>query len=547
MNHIFRVIFDKTRGVFVAVSELAKARGKNKSEQNSQCIKVNDQANLQILVMKSIASLPSSITVITLAVVFGILSVVPEAEAAGLSADGSSKIGVCDNISNQASASVALNYGWNGQSNTGACGPVTEGSVVVGYSATTQSGATNSVVIGREANANSGRSVAIGYQAKARTEDGSGTAIGAAAKASGRQSVVVGNNSGANAQATALGSDVFATGGSSIAIGNDDIVNSAYQDKLPENTIRTIYKPIIDGGYYTATDFERTYINDGTDKRIYSPTFAKGLGAIAIGSRTVAGGDVSTALGSLSFALANKSTAVGIRAFVAENATGATAIGEQSRVFSKDSVAIGNLTEATNNSTVAYGYKAYAVGENSMALGNQVVAGGSIQNGGSLIAAYGNNPTSDFSPVKTAIDNYFKDRTANNLTSKTGDSYLTIGNVDIKKSNQTGTNVVVLGNSSVALKDNGIAIGYGTLVDSENSLGIGSYNYINSNSKNSIVLGLNNRVFSGTSNSIIGLNNVINSDTGDSVVLGSNTTLGSRSGASAVIGSNICGVLIDFA
>ncbi|WKS98890.1 ESPR domain-containing protein [Gallibacterium salpingitidis] len=33
MNHIFRVIFDKTRGVFVAVSELTKSHGKVKSEK----------------------------------------------------------------------------------------------------------------------------------------------------------------------------------------------------------------------------------------------------------------------------------------------------------------------------------------------------------------------------------------------------------------------------------------------------------------------------------------------------------------------------------
>lgn len=31
MNHIFRVIFDKTRGIFVAVSELTKSQGKEKS------------------------------------------------------------------------------------------------------------------------------------------------------------------------------------------------------------------------------------------------------------------------------------------------------------------------------------------------------------------------------------------------------------------------------------------------------------------------------------------------------------------------------------
>ena len=37
MNHIFRVIFDKTRGIFVAVSELTKRHIKEKSEKQASC------------------------------------------------------------------------------------------------------------------------------------------------------------------------------------------------------------------------------------------------------------------------------------------------------------------------------------------------------------------------------------------------------------------------------------------------------------------------------------------------------------------------------
>lgn len=33
MNHIFRIIFDKTKGMFVVVSELTKSHGKAKSEK----------------------------------------------------------------------------------------------------------------------------------------------------------------------------------------------------------------------------------------------------------------------------------------------------------------------------------------------------------------------------------------------------------------------------------------------------------------------------------------------------------------------------------
>ncbi|WP_197494384.1 ESPR domain-containing protein [Gallibacterium genomosp. 3] len=41
MNHIFRVIFDHTKGIWVAVSELTKAHGKKKSEKNAKAINVN--------------------------------------------------------------------------------------------------------------------------------------------------------------------------------------------------------------------------------------------------------------------------------------------------------------------------------------------------------------------------------------------------------------------------------------------------------------------------------------------------------------------------
>ncbi|MFC0323323.1 ESPR domain-containing protein [Gallibacterium melopsittaci] len=38
MNHIFRVIFDHTKGIWVAVSELTKAHGKTKSEKTTRSV-----------------------------------------------------------------------------------------------------------------------------------------------------------------------------------------------------------------------------------------------------------------------------------------------------------------------------------------------------------------------------------------------------------------------------------------------------------------------------------------------------------------------------
>ncbi len=45
MNHIFKVIFDKSKGIFIAVSELTTSHGKEKSEKQGgdQLVNVSSQ------------------------------------------------------------------------------------------------------------------------------------------------------------------------------------------------------------------------------------------------------------------------------------------------------------------------------------------------------------------------------------------------------------------------------------------------------------------------------------------------------------------------
>ncbi|OBX07061.1 YadA-like family protein [Gallibacterium genomosp. 3] len=330
-------------------------------------------------------------------------------------------------------------------------------------------------------------------------------------------------------------------------MGSDDLVGNAedstlvnkFGDKLESSIIDQVYTSLRNDNNF----FSSPSVFDGKykgDKAIYSPTYSGGQGAIAIGSRSVAAKDLSTSLGSLSFALAERSTAVGVRAFVAPSATGGTAMGEQSRVFSSNSVAIGNFTEATEQGTVAYGYKAYAVGDNSIALGNNIAANAAIAELETLKGIYTNKTGTDFS---NSLNSYFTDTFATQKdTSKT---YLTIGGQPIQKSKQSQTlekpnnNAIVLGNRSIATGENDLAIGYGSLIDADNSLGIGSYNYIASTGSQSVVFGINNRQTGDANNAIVGLNNVIKTSSGDSAIIGSSNTLGVGSGASIIFGSEI--------
>ncbi|MDK8285952.1 ESPR-type extended signal peptide-containing protein [Dialister micraerophilus] len=233
---------------------------------------------------------------------------------------------------------------------------------------------------GYGANAIGAGSLAVGDAALASgdvaTNKGEGTAIGSYAKAI-NQGTAVGAHSYANDQGVALGADVRAQGYASISIGSDDadpkaFTGSPFSDKLPEETIRKIYKDMIK---YNPTWFQNKYINDGfNDRRVWSPNYAAGQASIAIGSRTVAVGDASTSVGVLAMALAKRSTAVGVRSLVGEEARGGMALGEESRVFNKNGLAVGNKAYSSGDGSLAYGYDAKALGENSIAIGHNVGA-----------------------------------------------------------------------------------------------------------------------------------------------------------------------------
>ncbi|EFR43117.1 ESPR-type extended signal peptide-containing protein [Dialister micraerophilus] len=238
---------------------------------------------------------------------------------------------------------------------------------VFGFGATAYGYGTNAVGEG---------SLAVGHAAT--TNGNEGTAIGSYAKVLKGQGTVVGANSWANDQAVALGADVRAQGYASISIGSDDadpkaFTGSKFSDKLPEETIKKIYKDMIKDN---PDWFKNKYMFDstGNDRRVWSPNYAAGEAAIAIGARTVALGDASTSIGVLSMALAERSTALGVRSLVSKDAKGGMALGEESRVMSKDGLAVGNKTYSSGDGSLAYGYDAKALGANSIAIGHNVGA-----------------------------------------------------------------------------------------------------------------------------------------------------------------------------
>ncbi|TDF37033.1 hypothetical protein E2R48_10050, partial [Histophilus somni] len=404
--------------------------------------------------------------------------------------------------------------------------------------------------------------VAVGYGAWAKNLGSTG--IGTNAHAIGEQSVVVGNNSSAESQSVALGSDVFAIGKSSIAIGNDDIADDRFNDRLPRKTIEHFFTSLGSTTNYFKdgwSSFAKKYISDnGADNRHYSPTYAKGVGSIAIGSRNIAGGEFATSLGALSFALADRSTAIGIRAFVNQDSIGGVAIGDESRVFASNSFAIGNKAESTNKGSLSYGSGAKAVGEGSIAIGSTVISNAKYKNGTDekfrtkLMSELGIGmvtekvdtsnhvkvTSAEVSDLKVGNENEIVqsgfsahldrdqinekiNKVIHNLTfayEEEKDTLLSVGGTDIKKTKSDGKH--------------GITVGYYTVNSGDNTVAIGTASYVKG--KNSVVLGALNNVGQYASNTIaIGVGTNVHKE--NSIALGTGTTV---TGAGVVaIGSGV--------
>ncbi|MGR6660569.1 YadA-like family protein [Avibacterium paragallinarum] len=406
------------------------------------------------------------------------------------------------------------------------------------------------------------QNIKIGDKATA-TQETRSVVIGNDTTSKGDQAVVIGNEAGANEQSVAVGANVFAAGSGSIAIGGDDLTqsfdwppqdNCTYCDRLPEATIQTTYANIWEKGFLTEEKFTKTYIkSDNIDLRIYSPTYAAGTAAIALGMRSVAGGDVSTAIGTLSFALAPGSTALGTRAFVSSDANGSTAIGNEARVFSSGATAIGPMTEASAEGAFAYGTYAKAVGEGTLAFGYGSSAGTSLAKINDIrtkMEALGNASTDDNNATQlnnaaSAIVNVLKEgvKTVDGSFYESEDSaYLTLAkngkNVDIKKTkkNQNSSNAIALGRYAFALQENSIAEGYSAISDAIDGIAMGSYAYVKNGASRSLALG--KYAYAGAENSIVA-GYAARSRSANSLALGANSTIAeSSSGAIAIGGKN---------
>ncbi len=255
LNQIYKVVWSKTKGCYVVVSELAKRVGRNKTKA---------------VVVATAA----------MAMVVGPMAVGVDTVEAG--------VAIGSTTDNTIDKGTAL---------------TNSSSIAIGRDANA-SRQGNNVVIGDETDANGAGNIVIGRHAFAGF-DGKGN------EKKSSQSVAIGagnaRHEGAKAfgdQSVALGANTLAYGNSSIAIGNDDVdravaATTTYTNSDGNKVTGTV------GAAYT----DLTGKNLHTDGGRYKDT-KSGEAAIAIGVKAQAG-DISVALGTGSAAEKVNATALG--------------------------------------------------------------------------------------------------------------------------------------------------------------------------------------------------------------------------------------------
>ncbi|TNV20478.1 hypothetical protein FH968_10775 [Buttiauxella sp. B2] len=369
MNKIYRLVWNPSLQMLIAVSEFGKAKGKGKS------------------VAATTAGVVGALA----------LSMVGMEDARAYMAGGATTdSGLAINIAIGSGASAAPvptptpETTWGGNIAIGRAATAGDGRVA--GSTTSQSG--GSVAIGDITVATGVKSTAIGYQANAlgnwsmalgtsaKTTGQSAVAIGDYAQGNGANSYAMGPYAVANgAYSNAIGYLSLAKGIDSVAIGHSSLADKDYTVALGVSAAANNVSDIAIGRGAQAT---------GTGS---GGAYANRTGAIAIGEGTIASAGNSFALGN--DAQATKDNSIAIGQMVNSNGIASVAMGGGSNATGDyslahgfwavasgtDSVAIGDHTKAVGINGVAMGTKSQANGTNSISIGT-----GNIVNGNNSAA-----------------------------------------------------------------------------------------------------------------------------------------------------------------
>ena len=423
LNRIYKVVWSKTKGCYVVVSELAKRVGRNKAKA---------------IVISSAAMAMAVSPVMT-------STVSADLNKPGSGGGNSVAFGEQSNATGQ--NAVALGAGTKAQHNN---------TVAIGKGA--QSTGDSAIALGFESTSTSDQSVAVGLFTKASNKQA--VAVGSKSQATGDSSIAIGKEANAsNESSVALGSSTKSTNKYTTAVGGTAFANQEGATALgygaratDKNTIAIGYLAKAEKAGVLALGSEAQAQGDDTIA-IGNSTAAKKAGDIIIGkdakSRDQGGG---------------RSVALGFKATAGSNKNGYEKNDASTGLRGDDgSVAIGtnaytglNKTNTAVNSSVAIGAGAGVgyrfVGPDGTPLG---VGTDADENDKVLVKAFGG--------TTSTLGNY------NNAGAASNPGFFSFQGVDINEGVALGRNTRAMGDQSVAIGAQSVA-GMGSIVIGGNDI-----------------------------------------------------------------------------
>ena len=535
MNKVFRVIWNHATQTWVAVSELAKAKGKTKS-------KASKLTAFSVALGSTLAA--GSVMAATSATLTGTIS--PSTNGIAYLANGMSGV----SVKTDSSASAPKNIIVIGDKPSN----VYDQQILIGFN-TSSAGGSNGIANGKAGDTIIGNRITLGGGGNG--EDSFSTAVGFGTQVAG-PSVAMGV--GARA-------DIFDSRGWN-ATQNGGVAIGAFALQGGNIDGGTVIGALSSGDYHYATSIgalsgiTNTFVDKATNKGY---TLQEGGGATNIRVAQASVGYKAGARGARSVAIANCAT-TGVAHTTA--GTGAVAIGDQSKAFKDASIAIGQQA-------IAGGVTSAEI----TALNAEVTRiQGLLDNANATLATAVTNMNADQSAdnkfnvaaartavqrISLALERAKKDLTyasANNsqttaavaigYLAKSNNSYSTAVGPQSIVNSADSTALGRLANVSGANASSALAIGHDARVIGDtavNATAIGTQSRIHHNAVGAIAFGSNSNIYGNSNNSIaIGTNaHISNNDRrshGVYAVVENATVLGSFSTASAnkgtAVGSN---------
>ena len=349
LNHVYKVIWNKTKGCYVVVSEIAKRVGRNKVKA-------------------------AVVQTGTVAAVLAVTALTGSVAQAALNDPGTGNGIVAWGAESNANGNDSVAIGK---------GPTANGNYSVAIGSSTVAGNINAVAMGNQASATGDNATALGRAAKAERNDtvavgneakasaDNATAVGRAAKATQNSAVAVGDTAEATeSDAVAIGKEAKATQARSIAIGQTAKVNGG-QDTVAIGTNAQVnnHKAIALGRDSQATaEFSMA---------LGAQSQATATRAIALGTDAKAQSDQAVAIGSEASAVEPRSIAIGKYARVI-NGQDTVVIGTDTEAQGHGSIIIGKNAKTKNDAqgTIVIGRDAFSEGSGNVDRPNTVIGRG---------------------------------------------------------------------------------------------------------------------------------------------------------------------------